>query len=280
VEYQTFENLQVKEIQIALAKPLILENHYSKSWNNAFGKYCFGIYRDEMLLGVAVYGLPMQASSWSQITTLDSDKCVELNRLWTSDELLKNTETWFLSKTFTMLRSYGIELIQSFADGRLGVGTTYQAANFGYYGSHSTIFHQDQNGFQIHDVGFHNTERHKAMVKKNLQWIRGELNTFEVKTYRYLYPLTKKAKKATKVTPLPYPKERVPLTYKKDFEPPNAQIARCAAICQALDWRTEYLEFFDYLKTKVAEPYAVIEKEKENKWVQKLLRNKVDSALF
>lgn len=280
MEYQTFENLLVKEIDIDLAKPLILENHYSKTWNSAFGKYCFGIYENDILLGVAVYGFPMNPKSWKSITTLEEDKCLELNRLWTSDELLKNTETWFLSKTFAILKSYGIELIQTFADGRLGVGTTYQAANFVYYGSHSTIFHEDRFGFQIHDAVLADTRWHKSMTQKNLQWIRGELKTFEVKTYKYLYPLSKKSRKTILLKQSPYPKERIGLIYKEDYAPANAQIARCAAISQAMNWTEEYIEFFQYLESRNIDANLAIESAKENKWVQKLIQAKSASALF
>lgn len=52
--------LIIKSVPKYIAKKMIIENHYSHKWcDGGFGKYNFGIFRDEepdKCLGVAVYG--------------------------------------------------------------------------------------------------------------------------------------------------------------------------------------------------------------------------------
>ena len=38
--------LIIKEIDYHIAKKLIIKNHYSKKWNNSFGKLNLGIFKD------------------------------------------------------------------------------------------------------------------------------------------------------------------------------------------------------------------------------------------
>ena len=124
--------LTIKEIDYATAKEMMIKNHYSKKWNNAFGKINFGIFQDGELLGGAVFGNLMNTKSYKTITDLDSDSVIELNRLWIDDILGKNTETIFISSCFKIIKKKypHIKFIQSFADGRLGCGTIYKASNF------------------------------------------------------------------------------------------------------------------------------------------------------
>lgn len=186
--------LLIKEIDYDTAKWMIIDNHYSKKWNTAFGKINYGIFRDDKLLGVAVYGNLMNPNSAYKL--IDSGKVIELNRLWIDDELGHNTETIMLSATFTLLKNNTeYELVQSFADGRLGVGTIYKASNFGYYGYEKSLFYESKlDSETYHQAPFDNTARPKGFLLLNDKRLKGELKAFYVKTYRYLYPLKKKLK--------------------------------------------------------------------------------------
>src|SRR5699024_5489320 len=97
-------------------------------------------YNKRTLMGVAAYGHPMNPKSWPSITSSPPDSCLELNRLFLHDRMERNAETWFMARAHDLLRRDGIELIQSFADGRLGNGTIYKAANFTYHGHTETRF--------------------------------------------------------------------------------------------------------------------------------------------
>jgi hypothetical protein len=243
-EYQSFENLTIKTVDKETTKEMMINNHYAKKWHTTFGLVNVGIFQEDKLLGIASFGHPMNTKSWPSITKSDPDKCLELNRLWIDDSLKKNTETWLLSKSWSILREQGYELVQSFSDGRLGVGTIYQAANFSYHGFHETLFHQTKDGVIWHDTPFGNTKNQTGMLKRNLFYANGEVvKTFTVNTYRYLYPLSKSARKKIILPALPYPKVREGEKVIENYSPPALQIARCFLIAETF-LRVEEAESF------------------------------------
>jgi hypothetical protein len=247
MKVQEFDDLTVAEIDYATAKEVIVQNHYSHKWNTAFGTDCFGIYAKGQMLGVAVYGHAMNPKAWKSITSISDNQCIELNRFWIDDQLGKNTETWFLSKTFSLLKQKNFRLIQSFADGRLGVGTIYQAANFGYYGLHKTLFHQTEKNEMLHDAKFTDTARGSGMVWRNILHAEKNLSTFEVNTYRYLYAIDRASKRSIKLKELPYPKERVGLKKITGYVPPARQIARAAVLSEVFGKGIEAAKLKTYL---------------------------------
>lgn len=232
-----FGQLSVARVSYETAKKMCIENHYSHKWQATFGTSSYGIFRDDVLLGVAAYGYPMNPKSWHAITSTPPEKCIELNRLWIDDVLGANTETWLLGRSFRLLREDGYELVQTFADGRLGVGTIYQAANFSYHGHHESIFHEDtETGEVHHDLSFANTDVVSGMLRRNhMHTQRGRTKTFRVRTYRYLHPLTRGARKTLLMKQEPYPKERRGLVDIPDYTPPVGQIARCVVLCEITD---------------------------------------------
>ncbi|MGN6439086.1 MAG: hypothetical protein ACTHMM_21260 [Agriterribacter sp.] len=275
MEYQDFSQLNTYPIEKELAKQMMLKNHYSHKWNFAFGAFNVGIMNNEgRLLGCAVFGNAMNHKSWPSITNTDPEGCIELNRLWIDDCLKSNTETWLLGRSFKLLREREFELVQSFADGRLGVGTTYQAANFSYHGFSKTQFQKHiQTGEVFHNVQFTNTANPRGMIWRNVMHAQGLLQTFDVRTYRYLYPLNKRAKKNIKLKQLPYPKERFGEQFVENYVPPFAQIARAAALANALKQYENRDILYDYLTTLTGESKEanrLIRNQMENKWVQKI----------
>lgn len=189
--------LTIKEIDYYTAKNMIVKNHYSKKWNSSFGKINIGIFKDNELKGCCVFGNLMNPNSWASITDLGKDKVMELNRMWVSDDLNKNAETVLLSASFRIIQHKfpNIYFIQSFADGRLGCGTVYKAANFKYYGfSKSLFFRHKDTGETFHKVPLENTKRPYGFLVKNSYLLDDKLTPFYVKTYRYIYSLNKKYK--------------------------------------------------------------------------------------
>lgn len=281
IEYQTFDNLMVKEVDSEITKKMMLEKHYAHKWNNAFGLVNVGVFAGTDLLGIASFGYSMNPKSWPSITKSDPNKCIELNRLWVDDRLKRNTETWLLSKSWSILKSKGYELVQSFSDGRLGVGTIYQAANFSYYGFHQTLFHQTDDGVIYHDVQFSNTNRPTGMIKRNLFYAENKVvKTFTVNTYRYLYPLTKQAKKNILLTPENYPKKRDGETIIENYVPPPLQVAR--AFCLANSYlRENDAEILKSYLNKITDgkAHVYISQANENNLIQTLSK-KYENALF
>lgn len=98
--------------------------HYSKSMPN--GKYYFGLYRVNELIGVAVYGEPAMRH---QSKCYECD--IELRRLCLIDDTPKNAESRFISLTLKELKKYGHKAVLSLADPEHGhAGVIYRASNF------------------------------------------------------------------------------------------------------------------------------------------------------
>lgn len=255
--------LIIKEIDYQIAKEMTIANHYSHTWNTSFGKINYGIYRDGELLGCAVYGNLMNPKSVKSIT--DDGDIIELNRLWVDDILGKNTETMFLSATFTLIKNNypEIVLVQSFADGRLGVGTIYKASNFGYYGKTTSRFF-DNGESVFHKVPLENTKRPKGFMIKNLYVITNNVDVFDVNTYRYLYKLKKKVNIKLKQQPYPeYQKGQIQVTH----IPSIGTYTRLALMYKMFKLDKEYAKTLNYLlgyysKDEISTEWAVQKKNK------------------
>lgn len=199
--------LTFKLIDYHTAKKMMIDNHYSKKWNSSFGKINVGVFKDDELLGCAVFGNLMNPTSYKSLNPeFKKDSLIELNRLWIDDKLVRNAETMLLGASFKIIRALYPEIlaIQSFADGRLGCGTIYKAANFKYYGYSETLFYEDiDTGEVFHKVPLENTKRPLGFIGKNLRYIDGKLKPFIVKTYRYIYPLHKNVSILLKEQPYP-----------------------------------------------------------------------------
>lgn len=248
------------------AKELIIREHYSHKWATPFGLYNYGVRLDGELLGVASYGHLMNPKSFKAIADLHPEQITELNRLWIDDRLGKNAETWLMAEAHKrLLKDTPVRLVQSFADGRLGVGTIYQAANFGYYGYSATKFHwsaADEKNY--HDTAFNDT-RSSGIYLRNAMHARGELETFTVNTYRYLKPLTKAAARRIKLKPKPYPKQREGITKHPDYIPPIGQVVRGCAMA-IIDGAPEAGVLLPYIHT-LGCTVSDIDKALPNKWI-------------
>ena len=248
------------------AKELIVREHYSHKWGSTFGLYNYGIRLDGKLLGVASYGHLMNPQSFGSVADLNAEQVTELNRLWIDDSLGRNAETWLMAEAHKrLLRDTPVRLVQSFADGRLGVGTIYQAANFGYYGHSTTRFHRNVvDGQSYHDTPFSNTAA-AGIYLRNAMHARGELETFTVNTYRYIKPLTKAARRRIKLKEKPYPKQREGITQHPDYIPPIGQVVRGCAMA-VIDSAPEANDLLPYIHT-LGCTASDIDKALTNPWI-------------
>lgn len=211
-------NLIIKEVPKKIAKEMIIANHYSHKWNDgSFGVYNYGIFQEEnpaICLGVAVYGYMKNPKSKIFTHPNPAGWMCELNRLWIDDTLGHNAETILIAASIKLLRKADKNLIaiQSFADGRLGCGTIYKAANFKYFGYHYTRFLKNKrSGEYVHEQLLTNTTSPTGYLRNNVLFLIGDMEIYQVRTYRYIYPLCKDFKF---IRPeLPYPE------YNKGIEP-------------------------------------------------------------
>lgn len=125
-------------------KAFVLAHHYSGSYPSA--RFRFGLYRGGALVGVAVYSHPCNDKVLTSVFPGQALASVELGRFVLLDDVPGNGETWFLARTFELLRAQGLAGVVSFSDptpratatGRVvfpgHIGTIYQAHNAVYLG--------------------------------------------------------------------------------------------------------------------------------------------------
>ena len=214
---KTLKNLgtiTIREIDRKTAKDMIIKNHYSHKMASNHGIYNFGIFKDGNLLGCASYGYMVNSKAKIFTTSVKDGYMIELNRMWISDQLGKNAESFLISQSIKLLKKKDpkIVAVQSFADGRLGCGTIYKASNFKYYGFHYTLFYEViATGEILHKLTIEK-QTISTYVKYNEALLRGEYKPFRVKTYRYIYPL-EKSFRFTKTKEQPYPKYEKGIEY-------------------------------------------------------------------
>jgi len=189
--------LLVKPVSKETARRLVVAGHYSHTWRTNFGRFCFGLFREGVegeddCLGVAVFGCMKAPRARIFVCDVPGGWMCELNRFWVSDVLGRNAESLFLGAAVRLLRRAdpSIVAVQSFADGRCGCGTIYKAANFTYYGYHYTVFFRHvRSGEVYHEQVLTNAACPTGMFRANAALLAGDLQAFEVKTYRYILPL-------------------------------------------------------------------------------------------
>lgn len=104
-------------------KDFIKKYHYLKTVSRG-NKYCFVLYIDNVMCGVAIFGTP--------VGKMASD-IIELKRFVLIPGLLKNTPSWFMSKCIRQITGYS--KIISYANPEQGhEGIIYKASNFKYNG--------------------------------------------------------------------------------------------------------------------------------------------------
>ena len=130
--------------------------------------------------------------------------------------------------------SSSIVAVQSFADGRLGCGTIYKAANFDYYGYHITRFFRDKlTGEVFQGQGLSNADCRSRFLHKNIDLLLGKLGCFDVKTYRYMYPFHKSFV-FTGTKKKPYPPYEKGTTSGVEKIKPDHLVGRLTTVLQAL----------------------------------------------
>lgn len=122
--------LSVGVIDSKQAASLIVEHHYLHRRPSI--SYAYGLFHRGMLVGVCTYGTPPSRHLQMGACPSDPSSVIELNRLWVSDSMPKNTESWFVSRT---LKALPAKIVVSYADTReQHYGYIYRALNFHYAG--------------------------------------------------------------------------------------------------------------------------------------------------
>lgn len=196
------------------ADAFVAARHYSGSAVWASHSH-FGVHDAAgALAGVLQFGPSMNPKATAKVIPgLPPADLVELNRMVFLDGHEKNLVSWSIHQCFRLLKTRrpNLQCVQSFADSRCKrLGVVYQAANFLYLGCHETYF------YLLDGEWFHKSLWGRAPVDKR-GWgsgpkaarlaagkDRATKHTFT--QYRYVYPLTRWARRQLLPRTLPYPK--------------------------------------------------------------------------
>jgi hypothetical protein len=94
------------------ARNFVTMHHYSRSYPAARRR--FGLYSGGNLVGVAVYSVPCHPQVLGRY--FDPASSLELGRLVLLDSVPGNGESWFVARTFELLRAEGFQGVVSFSD--------------------------------------------------------------------------------------------------------------------------------------------------------------------
>lgn len=144
------KDYDVRRISSTVAKEYIHVHHYSHG-SHAHPSPDYGLFDGDSLIGVCMFATPCSERVRSCVFGEEHKNTVlELHRLHILDVTPKNTESWFISKVFNLLRLDRPDLrgIIAFSDTTEGHnGTIYQATNALYCGKTSkSRFYVDETG--------------------------------------------------------------------------------------------------------------------------------------
>lgn len=200
----------VRPIRFQQARRLIEWGHYTHSLTK--GRHSFGLFRENRLIGAAVYGQPsgrhVAQSFWDGA---DERNTLELLRLFVMDGTGKNAETWFMARCHRLLPEEVKCLIAYSAPGVGHHGGCYQAGNWLHLG--------ESMGGQ----NYYYTDAHGNYVNKRIPWQYGPRNGLpygekesakilgltrvdEPRKMVYALPLDRRIIKKLRREILPYPK--------------------------------------------------------------------------
>ncbi len=202
----------IKEMDKSVSNEIIIKNHYSHKVAGFATTYIYlGIYINGELLGTLQYGFAMNpASAKNIVKDTGIYEHLELNRMWIDDKAGRNTESMALSYSIKYIKGKHkkIQWIQSFADERCGgLGIVYQAANFRYYGEHTSDFYS-LDGEYVHKIALTHHADKRPLYEK-IRARKDELQKESLRQFRYIYFIHQRRIKDCLLKEMPYPKHYI-----------------------------------------------------------------------
>ncbi len=123
--------MKVEPITKRLAAETVVAFHYLHRRPPI--SFAFGLFDDAgQLVGVITFGTPASRHLVIGVLPHEPERVIELNRLWVSDSMPRNTESWFVARALKLLPCL---IVVSYADSSFGhKGYVYRASNFFYAG--------------------------------------------------------------------------------------------------------------------------------------------------
>ena len=185
---QSIKNkFKIKTIKNFECDEWLLYKHYAKRM--CMIKYCFGLYKNNVLSGVCTFGKPASNALCIGVCGDKYESYVyELNRLCISDGMEKNTLSFFVGSCLKLLPEM---IVVSYADTSMGHhGYIYQATNWIYTG-----LSEKRSEWRIK-----NSNRHSKTItfQHSLEERKTNKDKFEVvdrpRKHRYIYFVGSKTK--------------------------------------------------------------------------------------
>lgn len=132
----SMDNAVIKPITIKEAKPLIEKYEYLGTIA-AFNKFAFGLFFDDLLSGVVIFGseYSINLPFWQEKYSMDKDNTLLLNRGVCTWWCPKNANSFLVSGAIKMLPEQYKVITCTVDPMAKEKGTIYQACNFKYLGS-------------------------------------------------------------------------------------------------------------------------------------------------
>lgn len=208
-------NYQVKPIDYQDCKEWFLKKHYAHRIPPI--EFCFGLYDNNILIGVCSYGTPVS----SVLRELfPSYKLYELNRLVVSDNLPKNTLSFFVAQTFKFLPKPSV--LVSYADtSQNHHGYIYQATNWIYTGLSAKFMDYMVKGMEhLHGASVFDMSRGQ---ENRVEWLKQKFGDKlymkeRPRKHRYFYFIGDKRDKKKMRKELPYQLEPYPKGENKRYD--------------------------------------------------------------
>jgi hypothetical protein len=123
----------VELIPNRMAQEMVVNYHYLH--RRAPAMFSYGLFDGFTMIGCIIFGKPANKNlCWGVCGREESEKVLELTRLWVLDGTPKNTESFLIGNALRLLPS-NYDIIVSYAEIGAGhVGTIYQATNWIYTG--------------------------------------------------------------------------------------------------------------------------------------------------
>lgn len=206
----SIKNLFIRKIPNDLAQAVVVKEHYLH--RKAPCSFAFGLFdpakkednqlfSDSKLVGVVIYGTPSSSALRVGICGVEEkDNVMELTRLWVSDEVGKNGESYLIGNTLKLVDK---EIIVSYAEIQQGhLGIVYQATNWIYTGLSAKRTNWNIEGNNSHSQ----TLADKYSSKELKQMLGNSFNLVDrPRKHRYVYFNCNRYRKLDLIAKLKYP---------------------------------------------------------------------------
>jgi hypothetical protein len=195
---------EIKKISHKEAMNIVVSNHYLH--RKAPCSSAYGLFKNNLCVGVVVYGTPSSAPLRRGIAgDENSNNVIELTRLWVDPSVPRNGESYLIGNT---IKKSGKEIVVSYADASVGhVGYVYQATNWIYTGlsakrTNWTIAGDNRHCQTIADQ--YTASELRAMYGKKFKLVD------RPRKHRYVYINASGKRKKELLAALKYPPQKYP----------------------------------------------------------------------